>query len=192
MTNDTIRFEGHDLRRDAAKVELVNVEWPDFGPLTQLDHLRELRLTHTNPHRSPGGLSVELDPLASIENLEVLVLPHYPIRDLAPLHGLSRLRVVDLSFTPIDSVESLRELHALRELRLRATQVGNLEPLRGLARLASLDVAHTAVSDIAPLESLPELRQLYLVGTSVSDEQVAALQNARPAVVVVKDPFDEI
>lgn len=185
MTAATIRFEGHELPVDAETVALVNVGSPDLTPLASLPRLRELRLTHTNPHRSPGGLPVELDPLASIETLEVLVLPHLPLRDLSPLRGLVRLRLLDLAFTPIDTVEDLVGLHALRQLRLRATRVHDLEPLRGLERLAQLDVAHTPVADVEPLSSLAALRELHLEGTRVREDQAAALEAALPDLTIV-------
>ncbi|HET6952989.1 MAG TPA: hypothetical protein VFI47_21580 [Acidimicrobiales bacterium] len=178
----TVRFGGVDLPVDAPAVELVNVSSPDFTPLTRLDHLRELRLTHTNPHRAPGGLPVELDPLAQLDELEVLVLRHYPIRDLGPLGGLFTLRVLDVSFSPVDDLGPLARLTGLRELRLRATRVADLAPLGGLTGLAVLDVAHTRVADLAPLHGLPDLRSVDVEGAPLAVGAVAALAAAIPGV----------
>ena len=55
MSGD-VDFGGTRLPPDAEVVELVNVSPADLEPLRGLPRLRELRLRHTNPHRTPGGL----------------------------------------------------------------------------------------------------------------------------------------
>jgi internalin A len=179
-----VRFEGQDVPRDATVVERVNVAWPDFAPLAELRDLQVLRLTHTNPHRSPGGLPVDLQPLAAVDGLEVLVLRHYPIRDLGPLRNLRRLQVLDLSFAPVADLAPLAGLGSLRDLGLRATRVVSLEPLEGLARLERLDVGHTPVADVRPLHGLPALHEVELDGTAVPPDAYAALLAARPATAI--------
>jgi internalin A len=182
----TVRFGGQDVDRDAEAVTLVNVAAPDLSPVARLPRLRELRLAHTNPHRTPGGLPVDLDPLAGAEALEVLVLRHYPVRDIGPLRGLRRLRVLDLGFTPLDDIGPLDDLPALEDLDLRATPVATLEPLHGRNRLARLDIAHTRVADLRPLHGLPALRVVEVEGAPVTPEQVAALVAAHDGAVDVR------
>ena len=74
----------------------MNVSPADLEPLRGLPRLRELRLRHTNPHRTPGGLPLDLDPLSGAAALEVLVLPGRPVHDLSPLRGLVALRELDV------------------------------------------------------------------------------------------------
>lgn len=175
MTGDTVRFGGRDVDADAEAVTLVNVAAPDLAPAARLPRLRELRLSHTNPHRTPGGLPLDLGPLAAAPGLEVLVLRHYPVRDIGPLRALRGLRVLDLGFTPVDDIGPLDDLPALEDLDLRATPVANLEPLHGHERLARLDIAHTRVRDLRPLHGLPALRELDVEGAPVDPAQVADL-----------------
>jgi internalin A len=186
VTGTTIRFAGQDVAPDAEAVTLVNADDPDLSPAARLPRLRELRLAYTNPHRRPAGLPLDLDPLAEVPTLEVLVLRHYPVRDIGPLRGLRRLRVLDLGFTPLDDIGPLDDLPALAELELRASRVANLEPLVGRDRLARLDIAHTPVRDLTPLHGLHALREVDVEGTAVSDDQVAALVRARPGVRVTR------
>jgi Leucine-rich repeat (LRR) protein len=184
VSTGTVRFEGQDVPHDATVVERVNVAWPDFAPLAELPDLRELRLTHTNPHRSPGSLPVDLGPLAGVAGLEVLVLRHYPIRDLDPLRHLGRLRVLDLSFAPLTDLGPLAGLGSLRDLGLRATRAASLAPLAGLTGLERLDVGHTPVSDVTPLHGLRALREVELDGTAVRHEALAALAAALPDATI--------
>ena len=181
----TVRFGGVDLPVDAMTVELVNVAAPYFAPLVGLDHLHELRLTHSDPRRAAAGPPVDLDALAGLGDLEVLVLQHHPIRDLAPLGALPRLRVLDLAFAPVDDLGPLAGLTGLRELHLRATLVGDLAPVAGMDGLEVLDVAHTRVADLAPLHGLPRLREIDVEGAPVVAGAVAALAAAVPGVHVV-------
>lgn len=176
MTAATVRFGGQDVATDAEAVTLVNVAAPDLAPAARLPRLRELRLSHTNPHRTPGGLPLDLDPLAGAPGLEVLVMRHYPVRDIGPLRALRRLRVLDLGFTPVDDIAPLDDLPDLEDLDLRATPVANLEPLHGHDRLARLDIAHTRVRDLRPLQGLPALRTVDVEGAPVDRDQIAALR----------------
>lgn len=180
----TVRFGEEEFASDTDSVALVNLEWPDLTPLAGLAHLRELRLTHTNPHVSPGGLPIDLAPLARLGALEVLVLQHYPLESLEPLRGLSQLRVLDLSFAPVTDLGVLAALPNLRDLRLRATSVAELAPLSGLTRLEAVDVAHTRVSSLQPLHGLPALLRLDVEGSAVPPSEVEALTRAVPQVVV--------
>lgn len=184
MSTDAIRFEGQDVPRDATVVERVNVSSPDFAPLADLPALRELRLTHTNPHRSPGGLPVDLEPLAAVAGLEVLVLRHYPIRDIEPLRHLGRLRALDLSFAPLTDLGPLAGLASLRDLGLRATRAASLAPLAGLTGLERLDIGHTPTTDVTPLHGLGALREVELDGTAVPPDAVAALAAALPGATI--------
>lgn len=176
MTAATVRFGGQDVATDAEAVTLVNVAAPDLAPAARLPRLRELRLSYTNPHRTPGGLPLDLDPLAGAPGLEVLVMRHYPVRDIGPLRALRRLRVLDLGFTPVDDIAPLDDLPDLEDLDLRATPVANLEPLHGHDRLVRLDIAHTRVRDLRPLQGLPALRTVDVEGAPVDRDQIAALR----------------
>ncbi|PYG02337.1 internalin A [Georgenia satyanarayanai] len=174
----TVHFGGEELGPDTESVALVNVEWPDLAPLTGLVHLRTLELTHTNPHVSPGGMPVDIAPLAQLGALEVLVLQHYPLESTEPLRELRALRVLDLAHAPVSDLGPLAGLRELRELRLRATRVADLSPLSSLEQLEALDVAHTRVSSLRPLHGLPALRRVDVEGSAVPPSEVAALTRA--------------
>jgi hypothetical protein len=132
-----------------------------------------------------AGPPVDLDALAGLGDLEVLVLQHHPIRDLAPLVALPRLRVLDLAFAPVDDLDPLAGLTGLRERHLRATLVSDLAPVVGMDGLEVLDVAHTRVADLAPLHGPPRLPEIDVEGAPVVAGTVAALAAAVPGVHVV-------
>src|SRR5262249_15846589 len=143
MPPESVSFCGVIFAADAQVVDLFNVTPPDLRPLAALTRLRELRIVQTNPHQTPVGLPLELDPLAKLDRLEVVALPKLPVRDLTPLSHLPRLRELDLRGTRVDDVAPLGGAASLRALRLGGTPLRTIDPLRALTELTILDVSHT-------------------------------------------------
>jgi len=63
--------------------------------------------------------------------------------------------------------------------------VQDIGPLQGLSELSQLDLRGTRVSDLTPLAGLGRLSSLALYNTKVSAEQIAALKQTLPDLVIL-------
>ena len=138
----------------------------DLRPLSNLTQLVEFHFWHV-PVR-PTDL--DLRPLATLINLEMLSLEGNWISDIRPLAGLKRLRRLHLSNNQIEDVSPLAGLTGLWELFLERNPIRDLTPLSGL-NLTDLNISNNPikVSDISPLAALKELRTLDLLNSGISD-----------------------
>ena len=130
-------------------------------PLAGLEHLRNINALECPLH--------ELNALAGIKALQVLLCNSKLILDIVPLSGLRALQQLDLNSTQVSDLSPLFGLGALKRLHLSSTQVSSLLPLSGLGALQVLNLTSTQVSDLSPLSGLRALKDLYLNATQVSD-----------------------
>jgi hypothetical protein len=127
----------------------------------------------------------DLDALAQLEDLEVLLLRHVliPNADLGPLAKLTRLSTLDLSFTQItdEALAQLEPIQCLNHLNVSGTDIADsgLKHLLELERLEELDVSSTGVSDegVKYLGQLPRLKSLSLFDTQITDVALTHLHN---------------
>lgn len=171
----------------------------------QLDDVPTLLL------RGPGS-HTDLDPLAGLQRLAILVLNDWPLltdlsavaempalhtlflyncpalTDLAPLAQAAGLAT--LSFVKCGRLTDLRPLAGLAALtRIElcgCPALTDLSPLIGLQRLADLSLrdAH-ALTDLSPLDALPALKALRLRGCrSLPQAEVARFLQQRPGCQV--------
>ena len=140
----------------------------DLRPLSNLTQLVEFHFWHV-PVR-PTDL--DLRPLATLINLEMLSLEGNWISDIRPLMGLKKLRRLHLSNNQIEDVSPLAGLTELWQLWLERNPIRDLTPLSGL-KLTDLNISNNPikVSDISPLAALKELRTLDLLNSGISDIQ---------------------
>ena len=138
----------------------------DLRPLSNLTQLVEFHFWHV-PVR-PTDL--DLRPLATLINLEMLSLEGNWISDIRPLAALKRLRRLHLSNNQIEDVSPLVGLTELWQLWLERNPIKDLAPLSGL-NLTDLNISNNPikVSDISPLAALRELRTLDLLNSGISD-----------------------
>jgi internalin A len=190
MQTGPIRFAGRQFPTDTEVIDLVNAQLATLEPLGDLPELRELRLHHTDPHRSPGGPPLDLSVLHGCPHLAAVEIPRHNVRSLQGLEDHRALHTVDVSSTRVQDLRPLAGLPSLSILRLRHTRVDSLEPLATILTLAELDVAHTAVADISALSELPALASLDLRATSVTDLAVVAHMPALRRVVAQRLDVD--
>jgi RNA polymerase sigma factor (sigma-70 family) len=100
----------------------------DLRPLSNLTQLVGLHLWHVPVHPT----DLDLRPLATLINLEMLSLEGNWISDIRPLMGLKKLRRLHLSNNQIEDVRPLAELTKLRQLWLERNPIKDLAPLSGL------------------------------------------------------------
>ncbi|MBC2020575.1 hypothetical protein HCA81_05895 [Listeria booriae] len=109
----------------------------DLTGIQQLSHLKTL-----HAEGNEGGRIQQLEPLASMKNLEHLTLRNEFIQDLTPLAKLTQLQSLDLSMNRITSVQALQGLTQLQTLRLTGNQVTDFRPLEALPAVQAKDTAH--------------------------------------------------
>lgn len=179
-----ILFAGQRFPSDTEVIDLVNARPVTLAPLGDLPELRVLRLRHTNPHTSPGGMPLDLSVLCQCPHLTVVEIPRQSVHALDGLEGHRYLHTVDVSSTRVADLSPLAGLPALAVLRLRHTLVADLSPLATVPTLEELDIAHTAVADISVLRQLPALKSLDLRATHVTDlAPLADIASLRRVVV---------
>ena len=186
----SILFAGRRFPPDTEIVDLVNARLATLEPLGGLPGLRELRLRHTNPHRSPGGALLDLSVLRKCPRLAVVEIPRHNVRALEGLEGHRDLHTVDVSATRVADLGPLAGLPSLAVLRLRHTRVTSLAPLASVPTLEELDIAHTAVEDISVLRRLPALASLDLRASAVTDLAVLTGMAALRRIVVQRLDVD--
>lgn len=93
------------------KLELSGTWVNDLTPLTELRHLKYLRVEMS------GG---DLSPLAGLKSLEELYLSGSGVSDLSPLMELMNLKSLSLGYAQVRDLSPLAELENLRSLDLRS------------------------------------------------------------------------
>ena len=138
----------------------------DLRPLSNLTNLGNLHLWAL----SPNTLTLNLRPLATLINLEVLSLGNSKISDIRPLESLKKLQLLHLMHNHISDIRPLAGLTQLWTLSLEGNPITDFTPLAGL-NLRELNISNnpTKISDISLLAELKQLRSLDLSNNDISD-----------------------
>jgi hypothetical protein len=118
---------------------------------------------------------VSLQPIATLRNVEVLVIGTYPDETFAPLAGLTLLRYLRvLHFPRATDLEPLASLENLKTLSLasapdwdtsgKVLSVASLRPLARLSKLEHVELfgVHPSADGLTPLLQLKRLRSARL------------------------------
>ena len=161
----------------------------DLRPLSNLTQLVEFHFWHV-PVR-PTNL--DLRPLVTLINLEMLSLEGNWISDIRPLMGLKKLRRLHLSNNQIEDVSPLAGLTELWQLWLERNPIRDLTPLSGL-NLTDLNISNNPikVSDISPLAALKELQTLDLLNSGVSDIQPLSGLTELRTLLLKGNPIEDL
>lgn len=133
----------------------------DLNPLASLSDLQKLDVSNTQ--------ITDLSSLASLSGLQQLDVSCTQITDLCPLSNLSNLQQIDVSGTSIADLIPLVSLSGLQQLDVSNTQIADLNPLANLNSLQRLSVFNSQVADLSPLSGLCKLQQLYVSNTFITD-----------------------
>lgn len=152
---------------------LVGSLGDDFGPLANLTELRVLELTRRE-HRAADVIEENVEPIARLKNLRRLSLVGFyrfdeTTLDVTPLESLTNLELLRLSDNGIDDISPLSRLDELRGLALDANQIADVAPLSGLNKLELLFLDSNRISDISPLANLVELQCLSVGQNRIQD-----------------------
>ena len=113
-------------------------------------------------------LSIDLNSLKNLSNLETLSLSGSQINNIKSLSGLINLKKLFLSNTGLSNLEPIRGLTSLQELNLDNTDISNLEPIKELVNLKHLNFYCTEVSELEPIKGLTKLETLGLCSTKIT------------------------
>jgi Leucine-rich repeat (LRR) protein len=140
--------------------------WREEAP--QILGSRILSVSSFDVHRVQPWGRKDMSSLATLTNLQRLMIEGSNVSDLAPLRRLTTLIVLSCS-GPVSDLTPLVGLTKLQYADLSGTYVADLTPLAGLTNLQQLRLDHTRVGDLAPLAGLTNLQKLWLSHTRVSD-----------------------
>ncbi len=121
-------ISGLELATNLRELDLSRNPITDLRPLANLTKLNSLYLSGV----SSNIPNLDLYPLETLVNLEVLSLENSKISDISPLVGLKRLRRLDIRHNAIENVHPLAGLIALRTLWIQGNPIRDLRPLSGL------------------------------------------------------------
>jgi len=145
----------------------------DLGPIAKLQNLKILSICNTNVK--------SIRPLSNLTNLQKLDLSGTDIKDIESLSELINLERLVLNDTAVNDLSPIRNLKKLEYLSIMRVNITNLEPIRELTNLQILYVYQTQISDLEPLKELTNLQRLYISGcNNITDQQVEDLQKALP------------
>jgi len=164
-------------------LDIANTEFTDNGldALVPLTRLRELAIGRSKLRKNA------LEVLRLLPTLEGLDLG-------GPRPGAGGLRDKEATPMPDDLPRAVSTLQQLRTLKLSYSQIGadglrilaSLDHVETLALVGSPRVDDQALSELAKWKSL---RHLDVQATKVTARGVAALEKAKPGIVVLSGPF---
>ena len=140
----------------------------DLSFLANMNHLRYLDL-------SECSISADMKVIATLPELETLLLRNSGISSLNFLKNAPALKTLDLSSNAVGNLSALSSSTGLEVLYLRDNAVSNLKPLADLTELSILDLADNVIRDLSPLASCTKLTVLDVSGNKLSS--VASVQN---------------
>ncbi len=150
---------------------ITNLPDESLQYLVGLDELRTLDLTGCRFDAS------ELKILASLPNLEKLILSDCALSTIADLSEATNLTYLDISSNTIRNLEPLTGMTNLKELYLKLNAVTSLDVLANLYNLETLDISFNSVSSLEPLAHCSKLTWLDASNNTISSVKgLASLQ----------------
>ena len=112
-----------------------------------------------------------LEPLATLRQLNVLYLGNNQITDIRPLENLTELTDLYLPDNQITDISSLIQLDKLSTLYLDNNQLTDLSPLANLRSLTILFANSNYLQSLEPVANLSNLSQLYVANNQIENIQ---------------------
>lgn len=152
------------------------------GPIQSLADLEKM----PNLHKVAIAMQQvsDLTPLASLPQLQVVIVKNNPIEDISPLCGLKqldrvslfstlvddftplvncpRLTVLDAGGTPVHTPAAFAGLDSLTSLNLYKLMLDTLDGIDQLPRLQFIELGGVVDGDLSPLLALPRLETILL------------------------------
>lgn len=142
------------------KIEIGAGEFTDISELAGFGHLKTLVIGQL-PLNGTG--TVDLAPLASLTNLELLGLNSVRARNVEALRPLKNLKSLNLGQTLISDVSPIEDLRLLESFEVRGTRVSDLGPLRHAENLRDLTISGAQVPSLGKLAHLSKLKKIMII-----------------------------
>ena len=134
-----------------------------------------------------GGMIKDASMLRYCTDVKYLDLGHNDdLADLSFVASMPQLEVLIIAMTGITDISPLRNCPRLEYLELNSTNIADLSPLEKLTELHHLNIAACPrIKDIAPLYGLTELERLWIGrDTPVPEEQARHMKELVPTCKV--------
>ena len=141
---------------------------PVYAQLRSFTNLKEVNIAYKTHFTN-------LEPLAQLNNLQLINFSNTPVQDISPLRNLNKLEAIYFSGTEVSDLSPLQYSVNIRELYAFETPLRDLETMRYFRQLEKLYCFNTSIQDLAPVSDLTSLTALRISGTNITDLQ--ALSN---------------
>lgn len=111
----------------------------------------------------------DLDPIADLTGLEILLLMGNEVSDLSPLSNLTNLRRLSLGSNMISDISILAELTRLTTLEAGNNEISDIDALAHLDRLEWVNLGFNNISNIQVIADMNRLVYLNLSENQIAD-----------------------
>ncbi len=140
-----------------------------------------------------GGMIYDASVLQYCTKLKYLDLGHNDdLSDLSFVASMPELEVLIIAMTNISDLSPLANCPKMEYLEIQETQISDLSPLAGLTNLAHLNICNQEnITDASPLYGLTKLERLWIgCNTPIPEEQVEELKAALPNCDINTTTYD--
>jgi hypothetical protein len=159
---------------DCTNIEINAGEFTDVSELQGFTNLTKLVISQV-PLNGVGV--VDASPLASLINLQELVLGMTRIRDADFLVSLTKLKRLYIGQTLISDISPVSALSSLEYLDIRGTRITDLRPLDKTDTLSELMIGGEQVPGLASLRNLPIKKMTLIEQQPVDLAPIGAMTN---------------
>jgi Leucine-rich repeat (LRR) protein len=148
------------------QIEISASDLPDISELAGFRDLKRLLISQV-----PLNTRTDMDasPLATLTNLETLLLNSSRFTNLEPVQGMTHLSALSIGGTLIRDLSPVRSLTGLKSVDVRDSHVTDLAPLAASRGLEELTVDGKQVPTVGALSSAKGLRKLVLIDQNAVD-----------------------
>ena len=140
-----------------------------------------------------GGMLYDASVLQYCTKVKYLDLGHNDeLSDLSFVATMPDLEVLIIAMTNISDLSPLKNCPKLEYLEIQETQVSDLSPLSGLTDLAHLNICNQEnITDASALYGLSKLERLWIgCNTPIPEDQVAKLRSSLPNCEINTTTYD--
>lgn len=189
LSGDNISYEDYETEINGTVENIKKINLSNLTNLRVLDlhstHVSDLKIVESlvnlvslNCNGAIGDTAgiENLEPLASLTNLQYLYLSNNSIEDLSILAQLEKLVTLHLANNNIstETLDNLSGLTSLVDLDLNNNHIASIDSLLYLYNLEHLLLENNDISDISSISVLRKLETLTLSGNKISN--ISSLQ----------------
>ena len=170
----TVQIGPHEVRTDATGFSTANPS-KYTNPNASDEYNEKVRTTK----RLQEG---DLEPLRYCTDLVALDLGHNYLTDadLEVIASLTKLEILILADNKITDISALSSLKELQYIELFMNRIEDVSPLAGLTNLIDVNICNIGLTDLSPLYQMTWLERLWYGMNPASTEDEQALAAALP------------